>query len=222
MFNFLTNLGWNFDAEREIFTPEEVIDRFDVNDINPKPAALPYAKLEWLNGVYIRNLTPTALQLRLAPYLSKQLGIAEAELRQSQQLAQLVPLIQERIKLLSEAAELVDWAFIGADEIGYPDPSLFTAKKLTLDQVLAVLDAGASLIAASEFSVPQLEAAFRAKADEMGIKVGPFLTPFRVALTGKTVAPPLFESMMVLGRRETLQRIHNAAQVLRKAVLQPV
>ena len=75
VFNFLTNIGWNFDAEREIFTPEEAIERFNIERVNPKPAALPYAKLEWLNGDYIRRLSSEELQQRLAPVLSRQLGI---------------------------------------------------------------------------------------------------------------------------------------------------
>jgi glutamyl-tRNA synthetase len=221
MFNFLTNLGWNFDAEREIFTPDEAIQRFDISEINPKPAALPYAKLEWLNGVYIRNLPPNELHLRLTPYLARQLHIDEETLRHSEQLSQLVPLIQERIKFLTDAADFVDWAFVEAGALQYNDPSLFTGKKLTLEQAIDVLTAGVQIITdLKEFTAPALEAAFRAKTEAMGIKVGPFLTPFRVALTGKTIAPPLFESMVVLGRTETLRRLENAINALHAAIPQ--
>jgi glutamyl-tRNA synthetase len=222
MFNFLTNLGWNFDAEREIFSREEAVARFDVYDINPKPAALPFAKLEWLNGVYIRDLPAHELHQRLVPYLSQQLGIAEEQLLRSEELSELVPLIQERIKVLTEAADLVDWAFVRAADLRYPDLALFTGKKLTLTQVSAILAAGIEIITnLADFSVPNLERAFRAHSEAMGVKVGPFLTPFRIALTGKSVAPPLFESMLVLGRAETLQRLRNAQQAVAEGLRQP-
>ncbi len=223
MFNFLTNIGWNFDAEREVFSREEAVERFDVREINPKPAALPYAKLEWLNGVYIREkLTPNELHLRLVPYLQKQLGIDEETLRHSEQLSELVPLIQERIKLLTDAAQFVDWAFVGADAI-HADPKALVDKKLNAEQTLQILAAGIDVITSLEtFSVKALEMAFRTQSEKMGIKVGPFLTAFRVAITGKTVAPPLFESMTVLGRDETLLRLRNAMQALQASALQTV
>lgn len=224
MFNFLTNIGWNFDAEREVFDREEVIERFDIRGINPKPAALPYSKLEWLNGVYIRSMTQAALQQQLAPFLSKQLGLPEDELRKSERLAQLVPLIQERIKVLSESAALVDWAFMEADALVYADVALFTARnKLTLPQAVQILLDGARLVhQVDDFSAPQLEQTFRAQAEVSGIKIGAYLSPFRVALTGKEVSPPLFESMVVLGRNETVLRLQRAVSVLEKAGMQPV
>jgi len=214
MINFLTNVGWNFDAEREVFTKEEAVERFELQDINPKPAALPYAKLEWLNGVYIRALSPNELHLRLAPVLSKQLGIDEEILRHSEQLSELVPLIQERIKLLTEAAQFVDWAFLPADAI-QPEPKLLIDKKLNVEQTLQVLAAGVEVLTVTEaFTVKALEAAFRSQSEKMAIKVGPFLTPFRVAITGRTISPPLFESMVVLGREETILRLRNASHAL--------
>jgi glutamyl-tRNA synthetase len=224
LFNFLCNIGWNYDAEQEVFSREQAIERFDVADINPKPAALNYDKLKWLNGVYMRNLSPAELHRRLAPYLAKQLGLDEEQLLHSEQLSELVPLVQERIKLLTDAAEFLDWAFRDAAAITYPDLSLFTAKKkLTLEQALAVLETSADLIAnLEEFTVPRLESEFRAKAETMGIKVGPFLTPLRVAITGKEVSPPLFESMVVLGRAETGLRFKNAIVALREAISQSV
>jgi glutamyl-tRNA synthetase len=217
MFNFLTNVGWNFDAEREIFSREEAIERFEITDINPKSAALPYAKLEWLNGLYIREkLTPAELHLRLIPYLSKQLGIDEESLRHSEQLSELAPLIQERIKLLTEAGSLVDWAFVSAEAIA-PPPAWLIDKKLNAEQTVVVLQAGIRLVTdLADFSPKALEAAFRSQAEILGIKVGPFLTSFRVALTGKTVAPPLFESIVLLGRQETLLRFQRALQRLQE------
>ena len=223
MFNFLTNVGWSYDAEEEIFTRDEAVARFDLADVNPSAAALPFSKLEWINGVYIRNLAPAELQARLLPYLSRDLDIPEAELAVDPRLAGLVPLIQERLKVLSEAAEKVDWAFKTSDEITYPDPTLLLGRKLDAAQTIAVLETGAALLAEVEpFDHDALEAAFRAAADAAELKPGSFFSPFRVAITGKTVSPPLFESMVVLGREETLARVQNAIAALRASVAEAV
>lgn len=219
MINFLTNVGWNYDPEQEVFTPEQAIARFEVKDINPTSAALPYPKLEWLNGLYIRDMAPAELHQRLAPYLAKQLGISETELRASDRLAKLVPLVQERIKTLTEAWDKVDWAFAPADAITYPDPTVLIGKGLDGTQTVTVLQQGAQLLRQVEpFDAISLEAAFRSAADAAGVKVGSFFAPFRVAITGRTVSPPLFESMEVLGRDETVQRVENAIQALQNFV----
>lgn len=219
MFNFLTNVGWNYDPEQEVFSREQAIERFEVAGINPTSAALPYSKLEWLNGVYIRELSPQELQWRLAPYLAKQLSMDEDELFKSDRLAQLVPLVQERIKLLTEAWDKVDWAFVKADAILYPDPSLMIGKGLDGAQSAAILRAGAELLRAVEpFEAAALESAFRAAAETSGVKVGIYFTPFRVAITGRTISPPLFESMEVIGRAECVARIENALQALQSIV----
>ncbi|MEX1019532.1 MAG: glutamate--tRNA ligase [Litorilinea sp.] len=215
IFNFLTNVGWNFDPEREIFTREEAIERFDIRDINPTAAALPYPKLEWLNGMYIREMTDDELATRLAPSLARELGMREAALREDARLLKLVPLIRERLKLLADGGEWVDWAFKTADEINYADPSLLIGKGLDAAQSAAALAHGRAILEKVEpFTADALQAAFRAGAEEMGLKVGPYLTPFRVAIAGRTVSPPLFESLEILGRTETLARIDNAHTAL--------
>lgn len=215
MFNFLAKLGWSFDAEREIFSRDEAVEHFDIASINPKPAALPYSKLEWLNGEYMRKLDPADLHRRLVPVLSQQLGLPAEELLVSEHLSELVPLIQERIKLLTDAGPLVDWAFKRADEILYPNPQIMVDKKLTTERVVELMQAGLEILRTVQpFSVSVLSDAFRQLADTTGVKIGPLLTPFRVAITGKTIAPPLFESMLVLGRDETVARVTNALRAL--------
>lgn len=215
MFNLLANVGWNYDPEQEVFSREQAIARFDIKDINPTAAALPYSKLEWLNGVYIREMDAAELAERLIPFLSRQLGLAEESLRHDERLTKLVPLVQERIKLLTEAADKVEWAFKQAGEITYPDPTLLIGKGLDARQSLDILIHGRDLLASVEpFTAAAMEDQFRAAAGEAGVKVGSYLAPFRVAITGRTVAPPLFESIEVLGRDETLARVDNAIQAL--------
>ncbi|MFN8469373.1 MAG: glutamate--tRNA ligase family protein, partial [Caldilineaceae bacterium] len=213
VFNFLANTGWSFDAEREIFTRDEAVARFDVSDISAKATALDYKKLEWLNGVYIRALDPATLKQHLLPFVAPALGMDAAALAADERFDHLIPLIQERIKFLTEAAPLIDWAF--ADQIVYPDPAQLIGKKLTPAASIEVLKKGIQLLETLEpFALHDLEEAFRSASDAMNIKVGSFFAPFRVAITGKTVSPPLFESMVVLGRAETIRRVQNACAAL--------
>lgn len=223
MFNFLANVGWSYDAEQEIFSREEAIARFRLEEINPSPAALPYDKLEWLNGVYIREMDPGALKEALIPYLSQALGLDAETLQTSEKLDVLVPLIQERIKRLTEAAEWVDWAFVEADALSYADTNLLIGRKLDAAQSVGVLQAGAAILRDLDPFLPDdIQAAFRAKAEEMGLKAGSFFGPFRGAITGKKVSPPLFESMQALGQEEVLRRVERAIDVLEKQATQSV
>jgi glutamyl-tRNA synthetase len=221
MFNFLANIGWSYNADQDVYTREEAVAAFDIANINPTAGAVPYTKLDWMNGLYIRNLPVEELQNRLAPYLAQQLGMNNLELADDETLRALTPIIQERIKTLTEAAPLVDWAFVPASAIVYDNAELFIPKKMDASQTLEILRTGLGTITSVEtFDAPSLEAAFRADTERAGVKVGPWLQPFRVALTGKTVAPPLFESMVVLGREETILRVQNAMRALETAVIQ--
>lgn len=215
LFNFLVNIGWNFGEEREVFTRAEVIERFELKDMTSSPAALPYEKLEWLNGIYIRDMELEELQERLIPFLSEELGIDEETLSVDPRLAGLVPLIQERLKVLKGAGEQIDWAFKSADEITYPEPKQLIGKKLDAAGTLAVFEQGITVLETVEpFNAESLEAAFRQAAVDAELKPGSFFAPFRVAMTGKKVSPPLFESMEVLGREETIVRVRNGAAAL--------
>jgi glutamyl-tRNA synthetase len=215
MFNFLTNVGWNFDPDQEVFSREEAIERFRLEEINPSAAALPYEKLDWLNGLYIRTLTPAALKVALLPFLSRQLGMSEAELAADRKLDILVPAIQERIKRLEEASEWVDWAYVDADEIEYNEPKLLLGRKLDAAQSIEMLQAGAALLEeVNPFAAETIHQAFRERAEELGVKAGSFFGPIRGAISGKKVSPPLFESIEALGLKETLRRIERASQAL--------
>jgi len=215
MFNFLCNVGWNFDAEQEIFTRDEAIARFDVKDINPSAAAMSYEKLEWTNGMYIRNMDPADLKAALIPYIAADLGKSEAELAGDQRLDAMVPLIQERITLLPQATEWIDFVFKSADEITYPDPTMLIGKKLDAAQSAAALSAARDIIQTIEpFEHQALQDAMRTKVEELEMKVGPFLAPLRVSLSGKKVSPPLFETIEALGREEVLSRVENGLAAL--------
>jgi glutamyl-tRNA synthetase len=219
LFNFLANVGWSYDPEQEIFSREDAIERFSLEAINPAPAALPYEKLDWINGIYIRELTPAAFKEAVIPFIARSFTMREEELRDSPRLEILVPLIQERVKRLDEAANWLDWAFMEADAITYPDLNLLIGKKLDAAESAKILQRGAEIITRLDpFTAEALHDAFRAAAEEMDVKPGSFFGPFRSAITGKQVSPPLFESMEALGRVEVLHRLANAIRALQGEV----
>ncbi len=212
MFNFLAGMGWAYSADADLFTREQAIAKFDIHDINPAAGALPMSKLDWMNGHYIRQLAPADLVARLAPFWSEEAGIPLAALQAHPALPIVVPLIQERIKTLADGWELVDFAFV--DEISY-DPAMLIAKGLTAAQSLAALEALRQALAELPFEEAALDPALRGLAAALGLKVGQLFGILRVATTGKTVAPPLFGSLIALGHARTLARCAAAADKLR-------
>jgi len=212
MFNFLAVMGWAYSADTDLFTRDEAIARFDIVDINPAAGALPLSKLQWMNGHYIRGLDPEDLTERLLPFLAEPLGQPVETLWRNPALPVLVPLIQERLKTLDEAAALIDFAFV--KELTY-DPQMLVAKGLTPAQSLAALTSARSLLAELSFTEEGLDAPLRGLAEQLGVKVGQLFGILRVATTGKNVAPPLFGSLIALGRQETLARCLRGEELLR-------
>ncbi len=213
MFNFLAVMGWAYSADTDLFSRAEAIAKFDISDINPAAGALPLSKLDWMNGHYIRGLDPEDLAERLLPFLAEPLGQPVESLWRNPALRVLAPLIQERIKTLDEAATLIDFAFV--DEITY-DPAALVAKGLTPAQSLAALVAAHTLLAELPFTEEGLDAPLRGLVEQLGIKVGQLFGILRVATTGKNVAPPLYGSLIALGRERTLARCLRAEELLRK------
>ncbi len=212
MFNFLAGMGWAYSADADLFTREQAIAKFDIRDINPAAGALPMSKLDWMNGHYIRQLAPAALVERIAPFWSEESGIPLTELRADPALPIVVPLIQERIKTLADGWELVDFAFVA--EIDY-DPAMLIPKGLNAAQSLTALETLQRVISELPFQEAVLEPALRALAIELGLKVGQLFGILRVATTGKNIAPPLFGSLIAIGRERTLARCADATVKLR-------
>ena len=185
------------------------MQRFEVEDINPAPSKLPYEKLEWLNGVYIREkLSAEELAAQIKPRLE-----AEGFTVDDGKLRQAVPLIQERIKTLNEAGEWL--AFLFKDTITIEDPAQLIQKKMDADGTRQALQAAYDVLAAlDDFSHEKQEAAMRALAEELGLKAGQLFGAVRVATSGQRVSPPLFESMAILGRETSLARIKAAVGLL--------
>jgi len=205
--NFLARLGWSYDDKTEVMSRDELIQHFDLAGVSSSPGQFSYDKLEWFNGIYIRQLDPDDLARRLWPFL-QQAGL-NTDLTTTRRL---VPLIQERLKTLSEAPEMV--GFIFADEIEY-GPALLVQKKMTTAQAQQVLTrAIAVLEALPDFTPEAIEGALRPLTEELGLKARELFGTLRIALTGKEVTPPLIESMSIMGKEKVLLRLRKAAVLL--------
>ncbi len=192
--NFLALLGWAPDGETTIMSRDELVHRFSLDRVGSSPATLDYQKLDWMNGVYLRALPPDEYADALVAYLREQ-GYDWPEDR----IRAAVPLVQEKIARLGEFPEFAGFLFERRDG--------FDARELD-EGVLA--EAEATLVALEPFTPESIEQAFRALADRLGQKPRQAFQPIRVAVTGSTVSPGLFESIELLGRDETLARIRAA------------
>jgi glutamyl-tRNA synthetase len=207
MFNFLALLGWAYDDKTEIMTREEIIERFALDRVNPAPAIFSKDKLVWVNGVYIRDLRADDLATRLLPFLEKAGLEADMDTIQG-----LVPLIQERIKLLADVVDLVDFFF--QEEITH-EPRLLIGKKMeAADSLVALRGVHRTLDELSAFDEQTLESALRDLATQLGLKAGQLFGIIRVAVTGKRIAPPLFGTLSILGKERVLSRMQTAAEAL--------
>ncbi len=217
MLNFLVLLGWSLDDHTEIFSSDDLVRHFTLERVTKAGAIFNAEKLAWMNGVYIRTLPAADLADRLSPYLERpesEGGLPDDVTRPVDRadLLRAVPLVQERLKTLAEAAGVLDFFF--ADPRSYDD--LRSLKGVTPDQVRDALDATlARCEALPAWEEAPLEAALRPLAEELGLKAGQLFGAIRVAVTGRTAAPPLFETMNVLGRERCLARLRAAAETLR-------
>ncbi|HET9546120.1 MAG TPA: glutamate--tRNA ligase [Gaiellaceae bacterium] len=195
--NYLALLGWSLDAETTVIPPEELVRHFTLDRVGASGATFDYQKLEWLNGVYLRDLPPEEYADRLVGYLREQ-GFEgdEATIRAA------APLCQEKIATLGEFPAFAGF-FFGRVE---PDPALVdgSADLLTeAEQTLAEVE---------PFTAPEIEQALRGLAERLELKPRKAFGPIRAAVTGSNVSPGLFESLELLGREESLARLSAASR----------
>jgi len=207
--NFLTNVGWSFGDEREVFTVEEAVERFDITKVQAANSAFPMEKLDWLNGLYIREkLSPEELANRLKPVLERHGLKVDDDL-----LRRVVPLVQIRLKSPEDIVELAGFFF--RDDFTPAPPQELIQKKMDAAQTKAALErAYEKLAAMDEFEHDRMDAELRPLAEELGLSAGQLFGALRVAITAQAVATPLFETMMILGKETTLQRIQQAIDSL--------
>jgi len=202
--NFLTNVGWSFGDDREVFSVQETIERFDLRRVNPAASVFPIEKLDWLNGVYIREMDPQRLAQLLLPVFERAGYRVDFD-----RLVRVVPLVQPRIKTLNDAIPVAGFFF--AEEFEPAPPDALIQPKMDAAQTLdALRQARDTLAALPDFSAATQEPALRSLAQQLGLKPGQLFGVLRMATTAQQVAPPLFETMEILGRDESLRRIDLA------------
>jgi glutamyl-tRNA synthetase len=208
--NYLVRLGWSH-GDDEIFSTEQAVEWFDIDDINKAPGRLDFAKLADVNSHYIRQASESELLRRLQdllPHLDNGAEIAAGFERVGwDKLAAALPTLKERAKTLLDLIEGSAYLTVGRP-LALDDKAaklLDAEARGTLAKLLPRLEATA------DWTVPALEAAVRTFVDETGLKLGKVAQPLRAALTGRTVSPPVFDVMAVLGREEALARIRDQA-----------
>lgn len=207
MINFLSLLGWSLDDRTEIMSVEEIIKNFSLERISKTAAVFNMNKLEWMNGVYIRNLSSENFAERCLPYVEKGLPADIKRPVDVSYLRNIAPLVQERAKTLFDVPPLIDFFF--TDKLEY-DRSLLTGK-LEIAQVSAILKKTMEVLKNSpDWKTESMENGVRPLVEQMSMKAGPFFGVLRVAVTGRAVSPPLFQTMEVLGRERCLSRLSAA------------
>lgn len=212
MINYLALLGWSYDEKTTIFSRKELIEKFSLERVSKNPAVFDPAKLEWMNGYYIRELPTEELAERLLPFAQKAELIGGEVTAESLELLRKIAVVtRERMKLLSEFAPLADFFF--KEEIEF-DPQAID-KYLRADEGKKILQlALKSLEPLDDFDHQEIEKALREVCDREGFKARQFFQPIRVAVTGRAVSPPLFETLEILGKEKSLRRISSALKLL--------
>ena len=217
--NFLCLLGWSPKDDRDKMTRQELTEAFSLEGINRANAVVnfkePAATAEetfdpkalWLNAEHIRELSIDDLSARLLPIVH-----AAGFLIASERMHAVAPLIRERIKLLCDVLTAADFFFV--DQLPPYDPAELIPQKGDTAMALKVLTRAREVLARTEFKHDPLDQALRAAAHELGVKAGQMFQPIRVAVCGRKNAPPLFETLEVLGRETTLKRIGQAVEKL--------
>lgn len=207
MFNFLALVGWAYNDQTEVFTRQQAIAAFDIERINKAPAVFSYDKLRWMNGVYIRQLPPDELAGRLLPFLARAGIVVGPEVAHK-----IALLVQERISTLSDAVPLIDYAFVEA--ISY-DPETLIQKRMSREDASRALEAAHQALAQTPSFAPEaLEEVLRPLGESLGLKPAQFFGTIRVAVTGRSVTPPLFGTLELIGREKVLNRLRRAQELL--------
>jgi glutamyl-tRNA synthetase len=206
--NWIVLMGWGV-AEDDIMTLDQMVERFDLEHLNPSPAAINFAKLDHFNGTHIRLLSAEDLAARLKPFLDEAGYDVDDE-----KLLRIVPLIRERMVTLDDCVPFAGWFF--SDSVT-PKSEELIGKNLTPSQSAEIARKSYEVLS----GVPELthalaEPPMRKLVEDLGLNPNQVFGILRVAVTGQTVSPPLFESMEIVGKTEVLKRIQNAILILEK------
>ncbi len=213
--NYLSRLGWSYDDSREFFGQADLESLFDVEKLSKSPAVFDYRKLDWFNGSYIREKSEDELYDLVLPFLVRDGLVSDPpDDAQASTIRAAIPLIRERLRLLSDASGLLRFLLQDIREWTVDE---LVPKKTAVEDVPDYLARARELIQdADAVSDDVLEERFRAAAEALGIKLGNLLMPLRVAVTGSTASPPLFGAIRLLGVHRSLERVDACIALLRK------
>jgi glutamyl-tRNA synthetase len=212
MINFLALLGWSLDDRTELLSREDLIKHFSLERVGKTAAIFNKAKLEWMNGVYSRKLSPEEFARRAMPFLDRDLPESVRRPLDVAYVGRVLALVQERAKTLADVPQLTSFFFL--DELQY-DASLLSQGELDARSAARAIDTTSRrLTEAGAWEATTLEDTLRPLATEISLSRGEFFGLLRVAVTGRTAAPPLFQTMAVLGKQECLKRLSAALKLL--------
>ncbi len=215
--NYLARVGWSYDDKTEIFSLADLERIFSLDKISKSPATFDYKKLDWINGHYIRELSVDALYERILPFLQAD-GLVDTPASSEQEaiVRGAVPLIQERLKHLTDATQQLRFLFV--DPVDF-DLSEMIPKKLDAAATVKIFEQIVPMVRAiADRTDEENEEIFRAQAAELETKLGNVLMPLRVAISGSRVSPPLFGSIRQLGGEEAAMRAERALRRLKETL----
>jgi glutamyl-tRNA synthetase len=218
LLNYLVRLGWSYDDKREIIGVDELREAFDLDRITGSAAGWDNKKLEWLNSRYVAALPVSDRVEAVKPFL-QQRGLLGEEVTAEQQahLERVVEAVGDRLRTLAEIVDQADFFF--AEEVVFDEKAV--CKRLAKPEAPALLEGAADMLAGTDpFEAARLEEAVRAFAEERGVSASAVIHPIRVALTGKTAGPGLFDVIEIVGRESAVARLRAAVPVARDAAAQ--
>lgn len=209
--NYLALLGWSTGTEEEVLSLAELVERFELATVNRAGAVFDRERLEWLNGQWIRRLSADDLIDRLRPFIEAELAAGRIDwLPTDEEMRALLSVVQERLPTLSAVGDLIDFLFVKNLE---PDLTLIVPKRWDAGTTAAALTAARQTIAdvgKVSWEADEIEPPLRRLVEERGWKAGDLFMAVRVAITGRAVSPPLFDTMVALGYERTLARLDRA------------
>ncbi len=221
LMNYLALLGWSLDGTTEIFSKAELLEKWSLERVSPSPATFDYDKLRWFNQQYINHILDLDdLTTRVVPYLIET-GLVPESARDAStyeyaRVRDVTSVLKDRLVLLSDAPELM--SFFVKEELDAYDPALLIPKKTDASQALAALNGSLAVFEAGTVAdETAIETAVRALAEKLGLKAGQLFMPIRVAITGRTESPGLFETLRVIGDERVRARIRTAIAALEAA-----
>jgi glutamyl-tRNA synthetase len=213
--NYLALLGWATGTDEEVLSLDEIVERFELEAVHKGGAVFDRERLEWLNGQWIRRLDADDLIERLRPFVDAELRAGRIDrMPPDDELRALLPIVQERLPRLGAIGDLA--GFLWLDRVTV-DPAVLVPKRWDAATTRDGLAAARSTIEAVgdvTFEADELEPPLRALAESRGWKAGDLFMAIRVAVTGRTATPPLFDTIVALGRERTLERLDRALEVL--------